>query len=95
MDPSVCVIYGEECSAVFTDGQGVATGVVVRCGCVCVKETIIDCSSITVSLIPNSINPGQITCKHLHTQNKNFNVLEINLVNTGLGDGGIRTPFKV
>lgn len=39
MDPSICVIYGEECSAVFTDGQGVGSGVIVRCFSVCVIES--------------------------------------------------------
>ena len=56
MDPSICVIYGEECSAVCTDGQGVGSGVVVR-------SVTIAVAVVSVSLIPNSVNPGQITCK--------------------------------
>lgn len=56
MDPSICVIYGEECSAVCTDGQGVGSGEVVR-------SVIIEAAVGYVSLIPNSVNPGQITCK--------------------------------
>ena len=49
VDPSICIIHREECSAVCTDRQSVASAVVRG----------------TVTLIPYGIYFGQITCKQI------------------------------
>lgn len=64
MFAAVCVIHGEECSAVDADGQGVASAVVRG----------------TITLVPYSVHFGQVTLKgnvpKLKTRT-NFRIFEL------------------